>query len=347
MKEVLDTLIPIKESTGLEIDIYSARGNLLFSTSPEKPAYFYRHHKPGDFSNGIIMDKDADITYFSVNSKDGLTGVIMGSNEVSRNYAVIVSKLIEKSLAADKVPLDKESSFRLLFLKELSKYQYEELQNSLPGGFFPAYVLKINIKPKEKLEELKLFLNAMSALADFHIKMDGENLVYIKKTDPAAYTSADDFAFNLYENAKQEIKADIKISAGSVAGSFSALQQSYDECDTALNLGSKADKQNNVYSFKQYALINMLSQLPKETLADYFNKDSLKILKDGDLLSAAEEFMNNSLNAALTCRKIFMHRNTLNNKLDKIEKATGLNLRRFNDALIFKIYIMLDRILSD
>ena len=109
MKEGFETLKPIKESTGLDIDLYSGNGNLLFSTDDDKPAYKYKHHAESEFTDGIISDKDADVTYFLCkNAPQGLIGVIAGSNEISRNYAVMVSRLIEKTLLGSRIAVDKE-----------------------------------------------------------------------------------------------------------------------------------------------------------------------------------------------------------------------------------------------
>ena len=74
------------------------------------------------------------------------------------------------------------------------------------------------------------------------------------------------------------------------------------------------------------------------------DKSARAIFDDQEMISTAEEFLENSLNVSETSRKLFLHRNTLMYRLDKIEKLTGLNLRNFSDAVTFRLITMLIRL---
>ncbi len=69
--------------------------------------------------------------------------------------------------------------------------------------------------------------------------------------------------------------------------------------------------------------------------------DVLEILKDDELMSCVENFFNNNLNISETSRNAFLHRNTLIYRIDKIYKATGFNIKNFNDAVNFKLLLMI------
>ncbi len=350
VKEILDTLMPIKESTGLDVDIYSGGGNLIFTTGEEKPSYKYCPQSRSKFNNGVIMDKDADITYFSLSVlEDGATGVIMGSNEVSRNYAVMVAKLIEKAVAAGKSVIDKDAKFRLLFSGEINQIQYESLKSGFLGQPFNYYVLSVITKQQNKRADLLTFLHTMAESSDIIVDVDEKTVAYLKKCDGyEEYSSANDFAYILYENIKEEMKIDIKINVGSSVNSFDDLAKAYQQSLFAFNFGTLLDPSSNVYSYKQYLLVKMISDIPKESLSQYIDllldKSGSEILKDSELTETADVFMNNSLNISETSRNMYMHRNTLIYRLDKIEAATGLNIRHFNDALTFRIITMLNKL---
>ena len=98
-------------------------------------------------------------------------------------------------------------------------------------------------------------------------------------------------------------------------------------------------------------LIKLLSELPREKLTRYramlLDKGFEDVLKDEELMSTAEMFMKNSLNVSETSRMMYMHRNTLMYRLDKIERATGLNIRNFSDAFTFRMLTLIQKLSSD
>lgn len=352
MKEVFETLKPIKESTGLDIDLYSGAGSLLFSTDGERPAYKYKHHAANEFTDGTISDRDADVTYFLCKSApQGLIGVIAGSNEVSRNYAVMVSQLIEKTLLGSKIAVDKEERFRLLFRGELNKLQLESLKSGYREASFNYYVLSLVVKPSQKMDEVISLLQTVSDGDDVITRMDENTVAYIKKCGGAdEYSSANDFAYILHENIIEELRVNVKISVGGTVHKFDDLATAYRNSLFAHNFGSLLDPNSGVYSYKEYVMVKMLSDIPKDSLAEYFDtlldKSSIDILKDEELMNTADVFMKNSLNISETSRNMYMHRNTLIYRLDKIENATGLNIRHFNDALTFRLITMLNKLIK-
>ena len=69
--------------------------------------------------------------------------------------------------------------------------------------------------------------------------------------------------------------------------------------------------------------------------------DDKEIFTDKEMTDTAEEFLDSSLNVSETARKLYLHRNTLIYRLDKIEKETGLNIRKFSDAITFRLITIL------
>ena len=94
----------------------------------------------------------------------------------------------------------------------------------------------------------------------------------------------------------------------------------------------------------------MLEDLPKYKLNEYLDSlmdfSTKEIFLDEEITSTAEEFIENSLNISETSRKLYLHRNTLTYRLDKIEKETGLNVRKFNDAVTFRLITILSKLVK-
>jgi carbohydrate diacid regulator len=92
----------------------------------------------------------------------------------------------------------------------------------------------------------------------------------------------------------------------------------------------------------------MLEDMPKYKLAEYLETlmdvNAKEIFDDQEMTNTAEEFLENSLNVSETSRNLYLHRNTLAYRLDKIEKQTGLNIRKFSDAVIFRLITILSKL---
>ena len=104
-----------------------------------------------------------------------------------------------------------------------------------------------------------------------------------------------------------------------------------------------------VHSYREYLLVKMLEDVPKSRLEEYVAQFRIggmdEVFGDEEMSQTAEAFLESSLNVSETSRNLFMHRNTLMYRLDKIERVTGLNIRKFSDAVTFRILSVLHSLL--
>jgi carbohydrate diacid regulator len=119
---------------------------------------------------------------------------------------------------------------------------------------------------------------------------------------------------------------------------------------TAVRMSYAINSKGGVHSFKEYMLIKMLEDMPKYKLNEYLetlmDTGAREIFNDTEMTNTAEEFLENSLNVSETARKLYLHRNTLTYRLDKIEKSTGLNIRKFSDAVTFRLITILSKLVK-
>ena len=108
------------------------------------------------------------------------------------------------------------------------------------------------------------------------------------------------------------------------------------------------NSKGEIHTYKEYVLVKMLEDLPKYKLNEYLEtlleSGASGIFSDQEMTNTAEEFLENSLNISETSRNLYLHRNTLTYRLDKIEKMTGLNIRKFSDAVTFRLITILSRL---
>jgi carbohydrate diacid regulator len=134
------------------------------------------------------------------------------------------------------------------------------------------------------------------------------------------------------------------IGIGGVKENLFQLQESYGEATKAIEVGKIYNTSNRIYMYSFLLLERFLYEVPLNLCERFskilFAKEYKKVLSD-EMIATIEKFFENSLNLSETARQLFIHRNTLVYRLDKIQRIMGLDLRNFHDAVTFKIMMML------
>ncbi len=203
---------------------------------------------------------------------------------------------------------------------------------------------------KDLAKNVREYLNAMAYSCDFVADMGDGVTAFCKRLDnDCDYQSAGEFASVLKENLTEEIKGNVKIGVGGVAHGASELPQYYAYAKSALINGAEYDPKSDIYSYKEYALIKALSELPEATKEKYvktvLDRNYRDVTADEELMAAADAFLQYSLNISEASRNMYVHRNTLIYRLDKLEKLTGLNIRNFADAVTFRTACLIHKML--
>ena len=136
---------------------------------------------------------------------------------------------------------------------------------------------------------------------------------------------------------------------GTVVDSIKDLARSFKEAQIALEVGKVFDTEKTIVSYNNLGIALLIYQLPTTLcemfLKEVFKRGSIESL-DHETLFTIQRFFENNLNVSETSRKLFVHRNTLVYRLEKIKKITGLDLREFEDAIVFKVALMVKKYLS-
>ena len=135
----------------------------------------------------------------------------------------------------------------------------------------------------------------------------------------------------------------VHIAYGTIIGEIKEVSRSYKEAKMALDVGKIFFSDKNIIAYSELGIGRLIYQLPiplcKMFIKEIFdgrNPDEF----DEETLTTINKFFENSLNVSETSRQLFIHRNTLVYRLDKLQKSTGLDLRIFEDAITFKIALM-------
>ena len=135
----------------------------------------------------------------------------------------------------------------------------------------------------------------------------------------------------------------VYVAIGTVVNDLKNVSASYKEAKMALEVGKIFEENKKIVNYEQLGIGRLIYQLPAP-LCKMFINEVLHGLSmdqfDEETLTTVNKFFENNLNVSETSRQLYIHRNTLVYRLDKLQKMTGLDLRNFDDAIIFKIMLM-------
>ncbi len=184
---------------------------------------------------------------------------------------------------------------------------------------------------------------------DFIIILDDENTVLVKelKQDFEHKDIRKTSKIIIDTLSSELVKA--KVGIGTVVDNIKDIGRSYKEAEIALLIGGIFDDEQPVNDYSKLGIGRLIYQLPTTSctlfLNEVFRDGSFESL-DSETMSTIQKFFENNLNVSETSRQLYIHRNTLVYRLDKIQKITGLDLRMFDDAIIFKVAMLVKKYLD-
>ena len=185
---------------------------------------------------------------------------------------------------------------------------------------------------------------------DFVISVNETDIALVRQVPPE--TTGEELtklARTIEDRLKTELFARTTIGIGTVSEHLRELADSYKEAQVAIEVGKVFDTEKTMINYENLGIGRLIYQLPTTLceifLSEVFKKNSIDSL-DQETLFTINMFFENSLNVSETSRKLFVHRNTLVYRLEKIKKLTGLDLREFDDAIIFKVALMVKKYLA-
>ena len=187
-------------------------------------------------------------------------------------------------------------------------------------------------------------------LQDFVISINESDVAVVKQL-PANWDTELllKLAASMEETLKEELFIKTIIGIGTVSEHLRELADAYKEAQTAIEVGKVFDTERSIINYENLGIGRLIYQLPTTLcdifLSEVFKKSAIDAL-DQETLFTINKFFENNLNVSETSRKLFVHRNTLVYRLEKIKKLTGLDLREFDHAIVFKVALMVRKYLS-
>ena len=235
--------------------------------------------------------------------------------------------------------------------------------NILPGDVYvrakelhfqtdvPRLVFLVRQSDKTDVSAVEVLQNLFpDRQKDFVLCISETDLVLIKEASAGMET--DDItaiAENIEKTMMRELGIKTVIGIGTPARHLRELADRYKEAQVAIEVGKVFDDEKSIINYENLGLGRIVYQLPTTLcemfLSEVFKKNPIEAL-DQETLYTINKFFENNLNVSETSRKLFVHRNTLVYRLEKIKKLTGLDLREFDHAIVFKVALMVKKYLN-
>lgn len=205
----------------------------------------------------------------------------------------------------------------------------------------------IVIEPKNPEENLVLeTLKGIYATStkDFVTVVDEGHIILVKALEEGeSYRELNHVAKSLVDIVNTEAMVNVRVAYGTIISEIKDVSKSYKEAGIALDVGRIFYAEKNILAYNELGIGRLIHQLPVSLCEMFLNEvfaGKAVSQFDEETLSTVHKFFENNLNISETARQLFLHRNTLVYRLEKIQKKTGLDVRVFDDALTFKIALM-------
>lgn len=345
--QIIQTSIDeLKAITKVDLGVYDLNGSVVASTME-------RDDITTDLISGFAASPaDSQVIgvhhLLKIRDEAELLYVLVARGMTDDVYMVgkIAVSQIQNLVIAYKERFDRNNFFQNLLLDNLLLVDiYNRAKKLHVEVSCPRAVYLIETKDEKDgivSEVLKSMFSPQAG--DYVTAVDESSLILIKSVENTTTPQAlHELAETIVAMMNAEALLDVKVAYGTVVQELKDVSKSYKEAKMALDVGKIFYAEKKVIAYSTLGIGRLIYQLPVNLCKIFIEEifgDNVPMDLDEETLNTLNKFFENNLNVSETSRQLFVHRNTLVYRIEKIQKSTGLDLRSFDDALTFKIALM-------
>ena len=340
------TIDGLKMISRIDFAVIDLEGNVLASTNVEAE----------EFRSAVVsfVDSPADSQvvqghqFFKIFDENQLEYILIanGSSDDVNMVGKMTVFQIQNLLVAYKERFDKDNFIKNLLLDNLLLV---DIYNRAKKLHIEAEARRVvflletdHEKDSSSLESVRTVLGNRNG--DFITAVDEKSIIVVKELSPAdGYQEMEKIARQILDALSGEKREQAHVAYGTIVEEIKEVSRSYKEARMALDVGKIFFSEKKIIAYSSLGIGRLIYQLPillcKMFIREIFGGKSPDDF-DEETLTTINKFFENSLNVSETSRQLYIHRNTLVYRLDKLQKSTGLDLRVFEDAITFKIALM-------
>lgn len=341
-----NTIEGLKGITRIDLCVMDIDGKVLASTFPENDDY------EDAVLSFVASPADSQVIqgyqFFKIFDEHQLEYILLanGGNDDVYMIGKIAAFQIQNLLVAYKERFDKDNFIKNLLLDNLLLVDIYNRAKKLHIDTDVRRVIFIietcHDKDTNALDSVRTLFGGKTR--DFITAVDEKNIIVVKELSAGeGYAEMEKVAEEMLSMLKSEGEEGVHIAYGTIVGDIKEVSKSYKEAKLALDVGKIFFEEKDIIAYSALGIGRLIYQLPiplcKMFIREIFEGKSPDDF-DEETLTTINKFFENSLNVSETSRQLYIHRNTLVYRLDKLQKSTGLDLRVFEDAITFKIALM-------
>lgn len=339
------TIYTAKKVTGEDLSVYSPDGKALVSNleEDEKLGMLVREFCQSAAESQVAFSH-AFLKIFDEKRVEYV--IVTDETDMAQSIGKMVAFQIQELSEAYREKFDKENFIKNLLLDNLLLVDIYNRAKKLSIETKRRRVVMLIRFPKDaayddvgKVKDIVLL-----GPKDFVATINENSVIVVKDLeDDQDELYVEKRAETILAGFPEHIKSQVRISYGKIVDEIRYVSSSYKEAIMAMDVGEIFYKPRQIVSYSLLGIGRLVYQLPlplcKMFIKEIFGEKSPDEF-DSEMLTTIDKFFENSLNVSETSRQLYIHRNTLVYRLDKLEKNTGLDLRTFEDAITFKIAMM-------
>ena len=349
MNQMLYTIVDeMKGTIGVDCSLWNPHGRCLASTNKEVgevKADVEKFLQMADYRDTQVTEKYA---CFSVRDDKELI-FVFAVHGVFENIDIVGKLCVNQLVAMNRYHEKRVDRNRFIQQLLMDNLLLVDIYNQAKKLHVENESKRIVYVVEPKRQKDNLVLETMKGMYteesdDFVTSVDEGHIVLIKTLEEdAEYLEVSEIAKTIVDMLGAEAMVDARVSYGTIVRELKDISKSYKEASMALDVGRIFYVEKNILAYNELGIGRLIHQLPVSLcemfLQEVFNGNAVEQF-DKETLTTVNAFFENNLNISETARQMYLHRNTLGYRLEKIVKTTGLDVRKFDDALTFKIALM-------
>ena len=335
-----------KQISGLDFCLLSEDNSVFVATGERR---IPSAGKLENFRNGdALCTANASCCLYKVMDRDELLYILIvwGSGESTSTIGELAVCQIRSLIEAYSEKNDKNAFMQKLLLGSYSEVEtFNRAKKLHISSSCQRAVFLVETRQAGDEHALTMIRNIFSARThDFITSVDDRGIIIVRElVSTETYENLEATAHMLVDMLGAEAMTQAWVAYSNVANGLRDLANAYREARMALEIGKIFYSERNVFGYRKLGIGRLIYQLPEEVcemfIEEIFDGESLEVI-DGETLNIIRTFFENNLNLSETSRQLYVHRNTLVYRFEKIQKRFGLDLRSFEDALTFKIAML-------
>lgn len=350
-----NTIDGLKAIAKREITIMDAEGSIL-ATTEESVSDNITAEVPDLISSKAESMQILGYQFFKVFDDNSVEYVVSVRGEDEEVYKIgkIAAFQIQSLLVAYKERFDKDNYIKNLLLDNMllvdiyARAKKLHIENTVPRV---VYFIESNNDQDTTISIVDVVRNLYPIKGkDFITAVDEKHIILVKDvSEDASRKTIEKTAKVLTDMLGSEVMGKVRVAIGSVVTDLKDISRSYKEAKLASEVGKIFYEDKIIINYNWLGIGRLIYQLPQSLCAMYIDEIFTDVKVDDldeEMLSTINKFFQNSLNISETSRQLYIHRNTLVYRLDKLLKTTGLDIRVFDDAITFKMALMVAKYMN-